>query len=303
MNYWIFSVTSHKSDGRVFEAEEILKQRLSDGFWGLGEKTPNRKNLEKGDEVVFYLGNPVKGFAGSARLGSGSVQLTPSEQEALAHGTNFYRPSYGTWLEATSHWSEVRPVDEILARLGFIENKKFWMTYFQGGIRQIGEEDFRTIRSGLPTGVHPPNIPAQNVESESEFALETHLEEFLDRNWDRVNFGSNLERYTVDEQDGRQFPAGPWSIDFLCLDKDNGDFVVVELKRGKTSDSTVGQILRYLSYVKKHLAKPGQQVRGIIIAREADEALRYAVEPLTNVAVLTYRVDFRLSALASNISE
>jgi len=299
MNYWIFTVTAHKSDGRTYTPQEVLDQRLKAQFWGLGEKTPNRKSLEKGDEVVFYVGNPVKGFAASAHLASPSFQPAGEELENLAHGTNYYRASYGVRLDQISVWERPRPVDEVVASLDFVENKEFWMTYFQGGLRQIAEKDYRTIcRGGRENLTGKISSPA-DLERESEFALETHLEEFLDRNWDNVDFGAKLEKYQIDEQSGCQFPAGPWSIDFLCIDKDTGDFVVLELKRGKSSDSTIGQISRYVAYVQKHLAKPGQSVRGIIIAKEADEALKYAIQPLTFVKVLTYRVDFRLSALST----
>jgi RecB family endonuclease NucS len=116
----------------------------------------------------------------------------------------------------------------------------------------------------------------------------------MDLNWDNINFGSTLARYKADDQSGRQFPAGPWSIDFLCIDKGTGDLVVIELKRGKSSDSTVGQVLRYISWVMENIASPGQKVRGIIVAKEVDDALRYAVKGLEMVDVLTYRVDFKL---------
>jgi hypothetical protein len=299
-NYWIFTVTSHKSDGRIFMPQEILEQRFADQFWGFGEKTPSRRSLEKGDEIVFYVGNPVKAFSASARLASNSFQLTEAERGTVSHGTNFYNAPYGVRLEHTNRWSSVRPVDELLANLDFIENKEFWMAYFQGGVRQITEKDYRTICSGVRENSHVRTSTPADIERESKFALETHLEEFLDRNWDKVDFGARLEKYEIDEQSGRQFPAGPWSIDFLCIDKDTGDLVVLELKRGKTSDSTVGQVLRYIAYVQKHLAKPNQAVRGIIIAKEADEALRYAIQPLPLVKLLTYRVNFKLSALTSS---
>lgn len=73
--------------------------------------------------------------------------------------------------------------------------------------------------------------------------------------------------------------------------------MVVELKRGQTSDATVGQLLRYMSYVKKHLARPEQGVQGVIAAKDGDEALRYAIEAVPNVRVMTYRVDFKLCPL------
>jgi restriction system protein len=105
------------------------------------------------------------------------------------------------------------------------------------------------------------------VKSASEFALDTHLEEFMDATWEGIGFGAKLVRYRSENQTGRQFPAGTWSIDFLCVEDSTGDFVIVELKKGKTSDVAVGQVLRYMGWVKQNLAKEKQKVKGIIIAR------------------------------------
>lgn len=44
--------------------------------------------------------------------------------------------------------------------------------------------------------------------------------------------------------------------------------MVVELKKGKSSDATVGQILRYINWIEEHLAEKDQVVEGIIIAKE-----------------------------------
>jgi len=137
-------------------------------------------------------------------------------------------------------------------------------------------------------------VTSKDIESQTEFALETHLEEFIYQNWSNINWGSGIEHYKIDEQDGRQFPAGTWSIDFLAIDKDKNDLVVIELKRGKTSDSTVGQLLRYINWVKENIAEKGQNGRGIIIARDVDKALNYAAKNLEYVEIKTYKVDFQL---------
>jgi predicted RNA-binding protein len=295
MNYWIFIVTSHKADGELLAGEDILQQRMKDGFWGLAEKTPNRNSLQQGDQVVFYVGNPIKAFAGRAVLAGESFKLSEEERDRYSHGKNFYRAEYGVRLEQIQLWERRVAVESLVPHLRFIENKEFWFAYFQGGVRQVSEEDFRSITEG-PAPAVPGKQPAtEDIEGESEFALEAHLEEFLDKNWENIDFGVRLARYQTEDQDGRQFPAGPWSIDFLCVDRDGGDLVVLELKRGKSSDSTVGQILRYMGWVKKNLAGDGQKIRGVIIAKEVDEALGYAVQDLKDVRVLTYKVDFKLS--------
>jgi restriction system protein len=178
--------------------------------------------------------------------------------------------------------------------LDFIVNKENWGAYFQGGVREITEADYRTIVENRRATLDETPRTEDVILSDSQFALEAHLEEFIDKNWKHINFGAELSKYDVDDQSGRQFPAGTWSIDFLCRDDANGDFVVIELKRGKTSDAVVGQMLRYLGWVTENLATPGQNVRGIIISQDVDAALKYAVRGLTNVKVLTYKVDFQL---------
>lgn len=52
MHYWLFTTTHKKVDSELVTAEEMLQQRLADGFWGLGERTPNRRSLHQGDRIV-----------------------------------------------------------------------------------------------------------------------------------------------------------------------------------------------------------------------------------------------------------
>jgi hypothetical protein len=268
---------------------------MADQFWGLGEKTPNRRSLKKGDFVVFYVGLPRKVFAASAQLDSDSFQLNKEQKEKYGHNKKFYYTDYGVLLTNVQIWKTAHFVENLVPNLIFIENKENWFAYFQGGVRQVSEEDYRTITEGRELSLSERLVSSKDIVSESQFALEAHLEEFIDQNWKHINFGSDLTRYEVEDQNGRQFPAGPWSIDFLCTDKANGDFVVIELKRGKSSDSTVGQVLRYIGWVEENITKSNQKVRGIIIAKEVDDALHYAVKGLSNVSVLTYQVDFKLS--------
>lgn len=294
MSNWFFTTTQKKIDGEVITAEEILKERLADEFWGLGERTPNRRYLQKGDQIVFYLGLPNMSFAASATLASESFALSDEQKRKYWHGKKVYEAEYGVLLKDIRLWDATRSVKDLVASLKFIENKENWFAYFQGGVRQISEDDYRTIVENRKAVAVETIRTEDTIISESQFALEAHLEEFIDKNWKHINFGAELVKYEVDDQSGRQFPAGAWSIDFLCIDKANGDFVVIELKRGKTSDAAVGQVLRYMGWVGENLAKSGQKVRGIIISQEVDDALKYAVKGLSTVSVLTYKVDFKL---------
>ena len=159
------------------------------------------------------------------------------------------------------------------------------------------------FEGGLPAGLaeetrdDDPDDPADDNE-ESAFALEEHLEDFMEANWGAIDFGRGLRIWTDDEDEwGRQYGTEVGIIDFLCEDEAANELVVVELKRGKSSDRVVGQILRYMGWVREHLAE-GRGVSGIIITHEYDDRVRYAVAELPNVEAWTYSVSFTLDTKA-----
>jgi hypothetical protein len=294
MNYWIFTVAPRVTDSESLTARQIYEQRMKDQFWGLGERTPHRKSVRKGDQVVFYIARPESAFSGVARLASDSFQLSPAQKESFSHGSEFFTADYGVSLEAIDVWETTRPVSELAVHLDLIENPVQWWAYFQGGIRQISESDYSKIVGGFTGSANiRPNI--DEIAAQGLFALEAHLEEFIEHNWSKITWGTRLKLYEAGEQKGRQFPAGTWSIDFLAIDQETNDLVVIELKRGQTSDATIGQLLRYMSWVKENVAAPRQGVRGIIIASSIDDALRYAAKGLLNVNIKTYTVTFALN--------
>ncbi|MBI4828942.1 MAG: DUF1016 family protein [Nitrospinae bacterium] len=80
----------------------------------------------------------------------------------------------------------------------------------------------------------------------------------------------------------------------LAKHKSKPQWLVIELKRAQTSDQTVGQLLRYVGWVKRRLAEKGDEVHGLIICHEADDSLRYAIEAASNIEIRQYRVEFHL---------
>jgi len=65
-----------------------------------------------------------------------------------------------------------------------------------------------------------------------------------------------------------------------------------KIKPTIVSDKTVGQITRYMGWVKRNLKT--QNVKGIIIASGFDKKLEYALEVVNDIDVYIYEVDFRL---------
>lgn len=138
--------------------------------------------------------------------------------------------------------------------------------------------------------------PAANIAVNESFIfpLEKFLEEFLVVNWDKTLLGKSLALHAEDEESATQYHTGIGDIDILARDKNNHDWIVIELKKGKQADVVIGQILRYMGWVKKHKAKAGENVRGIIITSAPDDRIKYAMLVSQDVSFYTYRVGFDL---------
>jgi restriction system protein len=143
----------------------------------------------------------------------------------------------------------------------------------------------------------PPTIIStdESIEDPSVFALEKHLEDFLIQNWKQTELGRNYDIFEEEgELVGQQYPSDTGPIDILAISKDKKELLVVELKKGRVSDMVIGQLQRYMGYVKEELAEKGQIVKGIIIAFEEDIRLRRALAVTQNIDFYTYKVSFKL---------
>lgn len=86
---------------------------------------------------------------------------------------------------------------------------------------------------------------------------------------------------------GRQFVTDVGRIDLLV--REGNDFLVIELKNKKSTDFVIGQIARYMGWVKEHLAK-GKPVKGLIITKKADRKLIMASKAFDNLEVKEFEV-------------
>ncbi len=133
------------------------------------------------------------------------------------------------------------------------------------------------------------------VEDASAFAMETHLEDFLVKNWTQTELGREYDIYTEDgEQVGQQYLTDTGPLDILAVSKDKKRLLVVELKKGRASDVVVGQTLRYMGFVQEELAEADQTVCGAIIALEDDFKLRRALAIVPSITFYRYQISFKL---------
>ena len=265
--------------------------------------------------VSFGQGNPAKvpwlGFLASGMSISNGyypVYLYFKEEAALvlAYGiseTNDFGVSWGEQIiEAKDLVSQAiqnppRYGDSYVFRKYGVQNKAgVWEIEKDGNaatsdeLQMDIEELFSQYRKCLDIEVSDKSSDL----SRGLFYMEKQLEDFIIRNWDETEFG---EKYELIFQDGelksQQYSTSIGPIDILAKDKNTGSHVVIELKRDQTSDDTVGQVARYMGWVKEELNDP--DVRGIIVAGSFDQRLHYAGQMVPNVDVFLYQVDFKLS--------
>jgi len=137
----------------------------------------------------------------------------------------------------------------------------------------------------------------ERVENYADFGLEAHLEEFLIENWDKIPLG---RKYDILEEDGdivgQQYVTPVGRMDILTKSKDGKEWLVIELKKGRSGDAVVGQTLRYIGWLAENRVKEGETVRGLIIVGEDNDKLRYSIKTVKNIKLMTYSVNFKLKA-------
>lgn len=148
----------------------------------------------------------------------------------------------------------------------------------------------------LLTGSPAPSVAGPPVEDPSEFVLEKYLEDFIVSNFDGIFKGQLRIYQDADGNSGQQYTTDIGPIDILAIEPNTNSIVVIELKKGRPSDQVVGQILRYMGWVSENICGSDQSVKGMVICREPDIKLSYALKLVQAISVQYYKVSFRLSA-------
>jgi endonuclease NucS-like protein len=177
-----------------------------------------------------------------------------------------------------------------------------------GGRRYSSYLDQKTLNEQLLSGQAPDEDSLDTAfeqetavtNDESSFALEAQLRDFIVANLGRIPpiSGSRLSLFTdASGRRGVEYPTDVGFIDILTVDE-TGNFFVFELKLERGPDRALGQLARYMGWVKMNLARE-TGVGGVIVAKSIDEKLRYAVCVMANVTLLEYEIEFRLRDVGS----
>lgn len=127
------------------------------------------------------------------------------------------------------------------------------------------------------------------------FPLESHLRDFIAKNVETLRFNGKTLRLFVDDtgRNGIEYPTDVGQIDVLATDVD-GNFVVFELKLDRGPDKALGQLLRYMGWLKSKMAG-NKKVFGVIVAKRIDEKLKYAINVTENIELFEYELNFKIA--------
>jgi hypothetical protein len=131
------------------------------------------------------------------------------------------------------------------------------------------------------------------------FDLEDQLRDFLATNLESILINGRRLKVFVDPsgRDGVEYTTDVGRIDILAIDE-NGAFYVFELKRGRGDDQVLGQLARYMGWVRATIGKQAK-VYGVIVAKSIGDTLRYAASIVPDVSLFEYRVEFFLQPVES----
>jgi restriction system protein len=134
-----------------------------------------------------------------------------------------------------------------------------------------------------------------DIEDPVAFAMEKHLDAFLVANWNQTLLSKDFSIYEEDgEPVGQQYATDAGPIDVLAISKNKKRLLVVELKRGRATDVVVGQVLRYMGFIKEQVAEADQTVEGAIIALDDDQKMRWALLSVPSISFYRYQISFKL---------
>lgn len=222
----------------------------------------------------------------------------------LAAGETFVRDDAIDWFKTNFPLVKEGTVVAHLARLS--TNNKSRLHYSarldDDVFFQIDSSRFRLYDpKSDPAPIHAADQALENASSHtvsdapsreaSEFAYEHDLRDYLARNLQHIEPGLRL--YEEEGVTGIEFPAGGRFIDILAIDA-HGSYVVIELKVSKGYDRTVGQLLRYMTWIERHHAESGQRVRGVIVAKEISNDLHLASAHQSEVLLFEYSLSVSL---------
>lgn len=148
-------------------------------------------------------------------------------------------------------------------------------------------EEKNSVKNNINALQNESHIKSKNndniLQNKSSVDFECDLRNYLAKNLSKIEDGLTL----IEKEYNTGTSAG--IMDLFCKDS-KGNYIVIELKKYSEEDKVIGQILRYIGWIKqnKKTDEKNINVRGIIIVNKPNEKLDYAIIPVNNFIKICY---------------
>lgn len=142
-------------------------------------------------------------------------------------------------------------------------------------LREIGNERTAELKCN--------EMEQSIIKNPTDFKSEEELRQYLINIWENIKIVQewNLIESEYDTGDGSR-------IDLLAKHKGRKQLIVIELKLLKTDDKAIGQLMRYIGWVKLHKCNADEEVKGLIISNQINKNLLYAIQCVDCIDLMLY---------------
>jgi predicted RNA-binding protein len=123
---------------------KIFRHRLERGIWPFNENTRNKKSLEEGDSLLFYISGREEESHMFWAQGIAATKVKTIKIDEPEHWHIQY-PRFGLKLGDIKEFQKPVPIREILTDLSFIKSYHKWGAYLQGGCITIEKKDYELV--------------------------------------------------------------------------------------------------------------------------------------------------------------
>jgi len=277
-------------------------------FWDQRTQDRSFGDVRIGDLVIQYCASDVVECPLSIKYIHEVEDLCsiPGDQVDNAVAQGNYTTSRGEVLKTGNFIIKLRIFRELnnpiprstilaLANEGKLSDSMKRCGQYGFNIGQVTMTDFNKIIE-LDNNPEPGELTYDPQETQlRDFFVEKGLGETLGQAY------SSYELLTENgETVGVEYDTGEIGrIDLLYKSRTDGSYLVIELKKGsETPDHVVGQLARYMGFVRKRMAQ-GAQVNGVIVCKTPSRELIYSCEELgCTLFTFNWRVEISRVPLA-----
>ena len=251
---------------KILLPKNMVKKSLDEGFIGVGfrvleDLSPYLKKdydifIEKFQDAYFKIMNHTRMSKILAkRMWIFAKEIKKGDKILFSQGDLFYIGEvagdyyYDTDAEDIKHRRKINWIG-VIEKVSTNKNFQKWVSSGQvrNTIRPIEDCHYNELENLISSKMQP--IPYRGLEEE--------LEKNMIDNWECLSLSNN---YFIKEV---QLDIGFFGrIDILAKHKTKNEYLVIELKKGGSTDKVLGQTLRYMGWVK---ANYKSDVKGLIIS-------------------------------------